>query len=54
MVLVDGDYCTEVEHKCLKSWFDKSNKKVVCELFEPTSTCVGERVRKRYCIDKYE
>ncbi|MEZ4369735.1 MAG: hypothetical protein R3B07_02890 [Polyangiaceae bacterium] len=33
MVLVEGDYCTDVEQKCLKSWFDKSNKKKVCEEF---------------------
>lgn len=54
MKLVEGDYCTEVEHKCLKSWFDKSNKKTVCEAFEPTSRCVGQRVHKRYCVDTYE
>lgn len=54
MKLVDGDYCTEVEHKCKKSWFDKSNKKVVCEEFEPVATCVGEKVKKRYCVDTYE
>jgi hypothetical protein len=54
MKLVDGSYCTEVEHKCRKSWFDESNKKTVCEEFEETSTCVGQRVPKRYCIDTYE
>jgi len=54
MKLIDGDYCTEVEHKCKKSWFDKSNKKVVCEEFEPVATCVGQRVKKRYCVDTYE
>lgn len=54
MQLIDGEYCTEVEHKCKKSWFDKSNKKVVCEDFEPVATCVGERVKKRYCVDTYE
>ncbi len=54
MQLIDGDYCTEVEHKCKKSWFDKSNKKVVCEEFEPIATCVGQRVKKRYCVDTYE
>lgn len=54
MKLVDGDYCTEVEHKCKKKWFDKSNKKVVCEEFEPVATCVGEKVKKRYCVDTYE
>src|SRR5277367_5564116 len=42
MKLVEGDYCTEVAHKCLKSWYDKSNKKTICEEFEPGSArCVG-------------
>lgn len=54
MQLIDGEYCTEVEHKCKNSWFDKSNKKVVCEEFEPVATCVGQRVKKRYCVDTYE
>jgi hypothetical protein len=53
MVFVEDEYCTEVEHVCKESWFDKSNKKTVCEEFEPTAKCVGERVPKRYCIDKY-
>jgi formylglycine-generating enzyme len=53
MLLVDGEYCGEVEHKCKKSWFDKSNKKVVCEEFEPWSKCTGEKTKKRYCIDAY-
>jgi len=54
MVLVEGDYCTKVEHKCKKEWFAKANKKKVCEEFEEKATCVGERIKKRYCIDKYE
>ncbi|MCC6552325.1 MAG: SUMF1/EgtB/PvdO family nonheme iron enzyme [Polyangiaceae bacterium] len=54
MKLVEGDYCTEVEHKCLKSWYDKSNKKTICEEFEPTARCIGQKVKKRYCIDTYE
>jgi len=54
MKLVEGDYCTEVEQKCQKSWFDKSNKKVICEKFEPPTTCTGQHVKKRYCMDTYE
>ena len=54
MKLVEGEYCTEVEHDCKKSWYDESNKKTVCEEFEPTSRCVGQKVKKRYCIDTYE
>lgn len=53
MVLVEGEYCTEVEHECLEHWYDKSNKKKVCEKFAPTAKCVGQRVKKRFCIDKY-
>lgn len=54
MQLMNGDYCTEVKHQCLESWYDKSNKKTVCERFEPKSSCVGERKHKRFCIDRYE
>ena len=54
MQLVDGDYCTEVKHHCLESWYDKSNKKTVCERFEPKSECVGQLKHKRFCIDRYE
>jgi formylglycine-generating enzyme len=53
MVLVEGDYCTKVEHTCKQSWYAAWNKKTVCEDFEPKATCVGQRVKKRYCIDKY-
>jgi len=54
MVLVEGEYCTEVEHTCKSEWWAESNKKRVCEEFEPKATCKGEKVKKRYCIDKYE
>lgn len=53
MQLVAGDYCSEVEHECKKSWYDKSNKKTVCEEFAPTSKCVGTKSPKRYCIDRF-
>lgn len=53
MLLVEGEYCTKVDQKCKKSWFDKSNKKKVCEEFEPPSRCIGNKVKKRFCIDKY-
>jgi formylglycine-generating enzyme len=53
MILVDGEYCSEVEHRCKRSWFDKSNKKVVCEEFEPYARCVGDKQKKRFCIDTY-
>ena len=53
MKLVDGEYCTEVEHTCLREWYDKSNKKTICEEFSPKARCVGKKVKKRFCIDDY-
>lgn len=53
MQLVEGDYCSKVEHKCLRQWHDKANNKIVCEEFEPKSTCVGTKVKKRFCMDTY-
>ena len=52
MKLVDGDYCTKLDLECKKSWYDKSNKKTVCEEFEEKSTCVGEKEHKSYCMDE--
>ncbi len=56
MKLVDGDYCPKLEeNKCLKSWYDKSNKKTVCEQFQPgTARCLGPKEHRHYCIDTYE
>lgn len=61
-VLVDGDYCPDVEQKCLK-WVDAKGQQVSppgpgltgrCGVFAP-SKCVSKTlVHKRFCIDKYE
>ena len=53
MKLIEGEYCTKVEHEYKRSWYDKSNKKTVCEEFEPKSECAGDKLEKRYCIDTY-
>ena len=53
MKLVEGEYCTQVEQKCLVEWFAPQNKKRVCEQFEPQTKCVGALQKKRYCIDTY-
>ena len=53
MALVDGEYCSEVENECKRSWYDKSNRKTICEEFEPWSKCVGEKTKKRFCMDPY-
>ncbi|NOU29163.1 MAG: SUMF1/EgtB/PvdO family nonheme iron enzyme [Polyangiaceae bacterium] len=56
MVLVDGDYCTEVEQRCKagKSWYAKWNDKTICLEFEAPATCVGKKEHRRYCMDKFE
>lgn len=54
MVLVDGDYCTDLEVKCKKSHFAKANKKTVCEEFAEPTKCIGKKIKKRYCIDEFE
>ncbi len=53
MVLVEGDYCTQVEHRCVKHWYAPANKKEVCEEFAPEAECVGKRVPKRFCVDRF-
>jgi hypothetical protein len=54
MVLIDGDYCTDVEVKCLRSTYAKQNKKTICHEFEAPARCVGKKEHKRFCIDRYE
>ncbi len=53
MKLVEGDYCTKVKQTCLVEWWAPQNKKRVCEQFKPPTTCIGKRVKKRFCIDTF-
>jgi hypothetical protein len=54
MLLVDGDYCTELDAKCLRSTYAPQNKKTICWEFQEPTVCTGEKVHKRFCIDKFE
>jgi hypothetical protein len=54
MLLVDGEYCTDVETKCLRSTYAKQNKKTICHEFQSPSVCVGKKEHRRYCVDTYE
>jgi sulfatase-modifying factor enzyme 1 len=54
MLLVDGEYCTDVETKCLRSTYAKQNKKTICHEFQTPSVCVGKKEHRRYCVDTYE
>jgi hypothetical protein len=53
MVLVDGEYCTEVRQKCLEWMEPPTNPLARCAKYGPTE-CVGERVHKRVCVDRDE
>jgi sulfatase modifying factor 1 len=53
MVLIEGEYCTEVREDCIEWLEPPSNSLARCAKFAP-SVCVGERVKKRYCVDRDE
>jgi hypothetical protein len=56
MVLVDGDYCTEVEQRCLR-WLDPPGDRYEhfrCAEYAKPATCRGKRIHKRFCIDATE
>jgi sulfatase modifying factor 1 len=54
MVLVEGDYCTEVEHKCKKSGGTSQQEASSARSSSPRPSALAPRSKKRYCIDKYE
>jgi len=53
MVIVDGDYCTEVRQDCLVWQDPPSSPFARCARYAP-SICMGSRIRKRFCIDRDE
>jgi formylglycine-generating enzyme len=54
MVEVEGDYCPEVEQKCLK-WIDPEGAVPRrCAEFAPTGPCQGKTTHKKFCMDRYE
>jgi hypothetical protein len=54
MVLVEGEYCTDVKQIC-DDWVDNPSSSSVarCKHYKP-SECTGQKVHKRFCIDKDE
>jgi hypothetical protein len=53
-VLVEGQYCTKVEQRCLR-WLDDPRLPFArCAAFAEPSRCVGARLSMRFCIDRYE
>lgn len=54
MLLVEGAYCSEVEHTC-KRWMDDPRLAYArCGEYEKTARCMGQRLKMRYCVDRYE
>ncbi len=52
MLLVEGDYCINVEQRCLR-WLDPEEQ-MRCAEFAPT-VCYGRRRRRlAFCMDRYE
>ncbi len=54
MVLVEGEYCTDVRQDCNRWLDDASLPFARCGEYNTTSRCVGKRVPMRFCIDRRE
>jgi sulfatase modifying factor 1 len=54
MVLVEGEYCTEVMQDCLRWLDDETLPFARCAEYRSPARCVGSRVKERFCIDRYE
>jgi formylglycine-generating enzyme required for sulfatase activity len=51
MQLVEGDYCTAVEHTCVAPFKDHSWR---CQRYATSSHCYPPVIKKRFCMDRYE
>jgi hypothetical protein len=56
MTLIEGEYCPNVEQKCLR-WMDPPGSRYEffrCAEYANPAVCKGPRAHKRFCIDKAE
>ncbi|HEY2514990.1 MAG TPA: SUMF1/EgtB/PvdO family nonheme iron enzyme [Polyangiaceae bacterium] len=56
MVLVEGEYCPNVEQRCLE-WLDPPGSPYAhfrCKRYAKPAICHGARLHKRFCIDATE
>lgn len=53
MLLVEGDYCSEVKQRCIRHTTVFGSKKKICQEFEAPTECIGKKEGKRFCIDRY-
>ncbi len=54
MVLVEGEYCTDVSQVCARWLDDETLPFARCAEYRSPSRCMGSRVHERFCIDRYE
>jgi hypothetical protein len=54
MVLVEGNYCTDVRQDCNRWLDDEKLPFARCAEYSHKSRCVGKRVPMRFCIDRLE
>lgn len=58
MALVEGDYCPNVEQRCLehgKEGKSAEDSETICMKFEKPSICLSPtKARMRYCMDRHE
>lgn len=58
MALVEGDYCPDVEQRCLehgKEGKSAEESETICLKFEKPSVCLSaSKARMRFCMDRYE
>jgi hypothetical protein len=56
MTLIEGEYCPNVEQKCLR-WMDPPGSRYEffrCAEYAKPAVCKGPRAHKRFCIDETE
>jgi hypothetical protein len=51
MVLVDGDYCDEVQETCVR---ERPRPHVGCLEYSAPTVCIGKQAHMRFCMDRYE
>ena len=54
MVMVEGEYCTEVFQECVRWLDDEILPFARCAEYRSPARCIGTRVKQRFCIDRYE
>jgi len=54
MLLVDINYCPQVDRKCLEEEYSPQNNITICHKFATSQRCLAEQERRRFCIDEYE